>query len=349
MTRKLRDKFNYWRTVRYLNKQSQLLAEKIREYHSNHRIYFFDVPSHSNLGDQAQYMCWLRLFSEWYPDYEIIPIPQKYSKPSTVELVKSTIRPDDLVYIHSGYLIFDPHPELLFICSVVDILRDIKVTILPQTVNLIDSHIRKFVAESFNSHSDLTLICRDDVSLEKARELFSCNLKLMPDVVTSLIGDRSYSCRNNQRSGILYCLRDDGEKYYSPEQILQLKGHFKGVRSHQCDTTINAPVWKWETQRHSLINKMITHFSQYEVIVTDRYHGTIFSQIANTPVVVISSSDHKLVSGVNWFPSEVFGNNVFFADSLDKAASIMQMILNRKGEMIINPPYFKANFYTAKL
>ncbi|WP_082026255.1 polysaccharide pyruvyl transferase family protein [Prevotella pectinovora] len=43
---------------------------------------------------------------------------------------------------------------------------------------------------------------------------------------------------------------------------------------------------------------ILQQFAKYQVVITDRYHGTIFSQIVNTPVIVISSTDHKLRSGV---------------------------------------------------
>lgn len=41
--------------------------------------------------------------------------------------------------------------------------------------------------------------------------------------------------------------------------------------------------------------------SHYKVVITDRYHGTIFSLIANTPVIIIKSTDHKVTTGADWF------------------------------------------------
>src|SRR5690606_27740259 len=73
---------------------------------------------------------------------------------------------------------------------------------------------------------------------------------------------------------------------------------------------------------------------------------TIFSQIASTPVIVLSSSDHKLSSGVKWFPEASFGNNVFFAKDLNEAYNIAQQILKRNGEITINPPYFQETYFS---
>lgn len=342
-------KIDFLRTDRFVLQQSAILTDKIKSEHKNSRIYYFCPPTHSNLGDQAQCFCWLNRFSEWYPDYEVITVPQRYSTPATIQLIKNLIEPEDLIFIHSGYLIFDPHPELHFLCNVVESLRDRHITILPQTVNLIDEHMQKYVADCFNSHPRLTLVCRDEVSLSKAQQLFTkCELKLMPDVVTSLVGNKDFYY-DNKRDGILFCVRNDGEKFYGNDQIASLRSKFKGVKTDMCDTTIKAPIWEWESNREGLIRSMLERFSHYQLIITDRYHGTIFSQIENTPVIVLSSADHKLSSGVNWFPKDHFLGNMYYAKDLDEAYTLATEILKRDGKIITNPPYFKEKFYSKPL
>lgn len=349
ISQRLYFKYNYLRAEHFCQKQKDLLTKKIKLEHINNRIYYFCPPTHSNLGDQAQYLCWLKLFSEWYPEHEVIAVPQRYSTPSTIQLIKNMIGPKDMIYIHSGYLIFDPHPELHFLCNVIDAFHDRHVTILPQTVNLIDERMQKYVADCFNSHPDLTLMCRDEVSLSKAQHLFKkCKLQLMPDVVTSFIGNKEYYYEN-KRDGIMFCVRNDGEKFYSDEQICSLRSRFKDIKTDMCDTTIKALVWEWEKKREGLIRSVLERFSHYQLIITDRYHGTIFSQIENTPVIVLSSTDHKLSSGVNWFPKNLFGGNIHYAKDLDEAYIIATEILKRKDGVIINPLYFKEKFYSKPL
>ena len=259
------------------------------------------------------------------------------------------IESEDKVFIHSGYLLYDPHPELHFICNVVEAFIDRHVTILPQTVNLVGERMRKYVAKCFNQHPNLTLICRDDVSLAKAQQLFhKCELKLMPDVVTSLIGNNDFYY-DNKREGILFCIRNDGEKFYSDNQISFLRSKFKCIKTSICDTTIKAPVWKWEKHREELIRSILQRFSKYQIIITDRYHGTIFSQIENTPVIVLSSTDHKLSSGVKWFPQKVFGSNIVFVENLDEAYCIAIKILKSNSKIVENPPYFRDKYYNNPL
>lgn len=82
--------------------------------------------------------------------------------------------------------------------------------------------------------------------------------------------------------------------------------------------------------------------------MTDRYHGTIFSLVANTPVVVISSADHKLSSGVEWFPKEYFSDSIFYAKDLSEVTNLVNKIIDSP-VAIQNPAYFKNKYYSNKI
>ena len=62
----------------------------------------------------------------------------------------------------------------------------------------------------------------------------------------------------------------------------------------------------------------IERYSKYKLIITDRYHGTIFSLVAGTPVIIIKTTDHKVVTGADWFKG-VYDDYVYLADSLEHA------------------------------
>lgn len=331
----------------YYSYKKRKLDKIIHNNNSNKTLYFFVTPTHSNLGDQAQLMCWLKLFDEIYKGYKIICIPNKYAKKNTVKYINDNLKPEDLIFIHSGYLIFDPHPELPFICHIISTIKNHHITVLPQTINLYTKEKRENVSKIFNSHKDLLIMCRDEISYNNAKELFnSCAIKLMPDIVTSLIGDKKFSFEGSKRNGVLFCLRNDGEKFYTKDEINNLIKRFSNIQINICDTSVNVFVSKWVHHREEIITAMLKNFSKAQVIITDRYHGTIFSQIVNTPVIVLSSSDHKLSSGVKWFPKNIFENNVYFAKDLNEAYDMAMNILSRNGNIYTNPPYFKNMYYT---
>ena len=161
-----------------------------------------------------------------------------------------------------------------------------------------------------------------------------------PDVVTSMIGTKVFKTK---RDGVLFCVRDDKEAYYCEKEIRALEEKFH-CRVEKKDTTLNISRKEMDRNRKKLIDDFIDYVAGFKVTITDRYHGTIFSLIANTPVVVLSSVDHKLSSGVKWFP-EQFSDYIKFASSLDEAYLIASQYLERSDGNVRLPTYFKDKYW----
>lgn len=346
---KIKNRIKRYRIQYFVNNLRKSTLNKIESDSQNPRIYYFLTPTHSNLGDQAQLLCWQKLFAKWYKNYDIIEIPSIIGTDKVFSAIIKKINQHDLIYIHSGYLVCDLYANWKMICRVVDTFKQFKITILPQTIHFIDNSIQEMVSHSFKSHGNIHLICRDKVSYSKAQQIFrNIELSVLPDVVTTLIGT-NYIPEYRKRNGVLLCVRHDAEKLYSDEQINELKDRLNGINVDISDTTTNANIWEWSNNREDIIQDYLKTFSKFQVIVTDRYHGTIFSQIVNTPVIVLSSSDHKLKSGVDWFPKEIFGKNLMYAQNLENAYNYINEILSRKGAIIMNPPYFLNTYYNKNL
>ena len=62
-------------------------------------------------------------------------------------------------------------------------------------------------------------------------------------------------------------------------------------------------------------------------------------------LIVLSSTDHKLSSGVKWFPKEIFGDYVFYASSLDEAYEVAKKKLIDNSLTYKLPKYFEENYY----
>lgn len=325
---------------------------------SRKKVFVLHQPTHPNLGDQAQLMCTDKWLEDNYPDYKIIhlgyfmptvnfhaPVDLKGAfKGKLLQLIlKWRMGDDDFSIGHSGYFFTDHHEGWKMFTDMMRLFPRNKVIILPQTINFFSPKIIEHTSIVFNQCNNVTLLCRDEVSYKKAQEYYpTTKLLLYPDIVTSLIGTRHY---NNHRDGILFCLRDDLEKHYSDAELEKLMSRFGDIRKGRIDTTLyGISTETMDRDRNKLIDEMINQISTYEVVITDRYHGTIFSAIASTPVIVINSADHKLSSGVKWFPIEVYGNAVQFAESLDDAFKKANEILMNEREYS-NPDYFKRNYW----
>ena len=79
------------------------------------------------------------------------------------------------------------------------------------------------------------------------------------------------------------------------------------------------------------------------MVITDRYHGTIFSLVAGTPVIIIKTTDHKVVTGAEWFRG-VYDDYVYLAETLDEAYELAKKLLSAS---LTNRllPYFEKNYY----
>lgn len=305
-------------------------------------VYLFGFPIHSNLGDQAQAYCITNWLSENYPEHTIIAFNWRNSFGLPLWILRKIMTSEGVIFFHSGYLMVDHHLELPIYCKVIEKFHDHRIVILPQTINLQSEATKERVVSAFNAHPNLHLLCRDEISLATAQELFpKCKLLLFPDFVTSLIGTKTY---NSERNGTLFCMRNDIEAHYSKEDILGLRNRLKQhTATELSDTTIKLMRYELEPKREMLIQSMLEEFSKFKLIITDRYHGTIFSLIANTPVIVLSSADHKLSSGVKWF-SEDFEDYIAYAGNLDEAYDLAIRMLNIRERAPLKP-HFREMYY----
>lgn len=184
---------------------------------------------------------------------------------------------------------------------------------------------------AIDSHERTLFLARDSVSGKIARELFPhLDVRLYPDVVTTLIG--SY-CFGGKREGILLCARDDFEKLYDYDEIEALADELAGLEVlDRTDTTVDlsdadivsmdsclSGAWK-------RLEEVIATYARYRVVVTDRFHGTIFARIAGTPVVVLRITDHKVIAGSKWF-TDAGDEAICVANNLDEVPQLVKSLM----------------------
>ncbi len=316
---------------------------KCKEEQKN--IWYFCAPAHENLGDLAQYICITKWIKENYSEYNIVEIPSmgilRFHQ-KIIKLLDKYIKNEDVFIFQSGYTMSDEHPDDRVRKLILNRYKNNRCLIFPQTI--LYKNNQKFIEmrNTLEKRKNLLLLARDKTTYEYAKEKFvTTDVLLYPDIVTSLIG--SYSSNKN-RSGIALCVRNDGEKYYSDEEILDLKDKLSiyeniEITDTECKEINSVNI---ENATINVMNK-INKFSTYKIIVTDRYHGTIFSLIAGTPVIVIKTNDHKVSSGVNWFKG-IYDDNVWYCDSLDAVVDKVKEIHNNHNYKELDA-YFKTEYY----
>ena len=312
-------------------------------------IWYLDIPTHPNIGDLAQYCCIKKWLKNNYPEYVIVEISAvtiMNAEGEFLSLLKSKLSVDDFIIFQSGYCTQDLGGTHDYVHKlVVDKFKYIPIVMLPQTILYKDRNNEQAVSEIYSAHDKLMVLCRDFVSFETAKRIFSHNKCLaFPDIVTSMIGEREIS-KKGDRKGILVCCRNDSERYYDDAQIDSLVKKLENIdKVTISDTTIQCDFYQLKSNIEKHVNDMISNFGTYRVIVTDRYHGTIFSLIAGTPVIVIKSNDHKVVTGVDWFKG-IYDSNVCYISDINRVVPTVRSIYDKFDYHELKP-YFKEEYYS---
>ena len=323
-----------------LNKRLEKLKTK-----NTKRMWYFGFPIHCNLGDLAQGCCIYDWLTKNYPDYEIITIKInefRYQKRKAVKILKGLIKQDEIVFFQSGYTMTENSETDRLRRCIIKSMPNKRYVILPQTVFYKTKKLEKKAKEAYSAHDNMLLLTRDRVSYEKACEMFhDAKIYNFPDIVTSRIGKYTFE---NERSGILFCMRNDIEQHYEDSEVAELMREMSKLDIvERTDTNAEIDVEKVHSDIWETIMQTIIQYSKYRLIVTDRYHGTIFALIAATPVIILDNTDHKLRTGAEWFHG-VYDDYAVYVNELSKVQEAAKEMLNKKHSYKLDS-YFDEKYY----
>lgn len=264
------------------------------------KIYLIGTPIHGNLGDQAIAYAENKFLKDNFEDYDFLEI--EFNKVEYyLKSLKEIIKPDDIIMLHGGgnmgveYL----HEENLR-RTVISNFKNQKIISFPQTIYFGDTELGKKelkVTEGiYNSHSNLTLVARENLSYQIMQEkFFKNNVILTPDIVLSLNEQQPLENRDN----ILLCFRNDIEKVldasFKDELYNRLSNKNKIVIT---DTVVNYTIDKFS--RAEELNEIWKSFRQSKLVITDRLHGMVFAAITGTPCIALSNYNHKVKGTYEW-------------------------------------------------
>ena len=284
------------------------------------RVFLVGTPNHGNLGDQAIALSEFEILNEYFPDHKIIEIAYHYLTGELGELLwglgfEKFLRKSDVIFIHGGGNLGNlwVNNEKLR-RKLIEKCPENKIVIFPQSICFTDDEDgRRELALSqkvYNAHKDLHLMLRDENSLEIAQEIFpEVNIYLLPDAVTTWHGILDEV--EVKREGVLFVLRRDKEKIRDDEKIQILQDCFAeyNIPFEVIDNVIDEKVTA--ENRAQKVGAFLAKIHKSQLVITDRFHGVIFSFITRTPVIAFKSFDTKISSGIKWF--EGF-QSVFYAE-----------------------------------
>ncbi len=331
-----------------LRKENDKLLAALKDLgeSDNARIWYFCVPTHPNLGDQAQKFVIERWLKTNYPDSEVVKISSwafNGGVSRSVDLLKKNVHDDDLIVMQSGHTMDGLHPDETPHRVISANFPNNRILFFPTSIRFRSNRGKELDRKHVGSHVKTLFLARDAVSAGIARELYPrLDVRLYPDVVTSLIGNYSFG---NEREGLLLCARNDGEKLYSYADVDKLAAALGELGDvSRTDTTVDWGGIDLDSQEAwAGIEGVIESYSRKRVIVTDRYHGTIFARIAGTPVVVLKTNDHKVVSGAQWF-IDAGDEGIVVAEDLESVPALVRDFMERFPEGVAAPA-FAAEYY----
>lgn len=264
-----------------------------------------------NLGDQAQAAA-IPIWMNKHFDMPIIEI-KSYEVESCLGLLKKKINRHDVVFLHSGGNFGDDWYETQLLRElIISSLRNNRIIQLPQTIYYSDTENGNIASTRskaiINKHHSLLIFGRDFESTAIAKKLFSgISVFSRPDMVLSLqeavensLG-KNLAKRSKVFKKILLIMRNDKEGVYGQDEKNSIAKMLSnaGYSTELWDTDVDdvfPDQYKFES-----LTKYLKFISEFDAVVTDRYHGLIFSVLVKRPCIVLKTHNHKLTSAFDWF------------------------------------------------
>lgn len=314
---------------------------------SNKKIFLIGTPWHGNLGDQAIVLAEYKIIKELFPNYSIIEYPYEIcTKLLVVAGWESGIDRDSILFIQGGgnlgtlYL----NEEELHRWTV-EKFKHNKIIIMPQSIYFSENEQgRKELDISstvYNQADDLNILTRDENSYNFAVKNFTkANIYLTPDIVVALEEWVDSLKLSLNRDGVCFILRSDKEKVLSNLMINNIEQYLEQnlISFNIIDTVIPKNIEN-NQERVKAIREKLMIIAKSRLVITDRFHGLIFSVITHTPVIVFKSFDTKISSGVKWFKDLDW---IYYIDNADINKIIMIIKNYCKRQKIDNNNNYKA-------
>ncbi|OOH90348.1 polysaccharide pyruvyl transferase [Pasteurellaceae bacterium 15-036681] len=292
-------------------------------------VLYFDYPLHLNVGDLLIYAG----TEAFFKDYNINIRLRRCLQSFDLNEVKKYIHPNTTLICHGGGNFGDLYPLIQKLREdIVQAFPNNRVIVMPQTAHFSNQQAMEKSAKIFKSHPDCHLFARDISTFNLLKNHFSDNVALSPDMAHQLYGSLQTKKveSEDKPQNVLYFLRKDIEKSNLEQQIrssLSNEATVKDwediltVRDHKYElfcsrlatfanrfnlTFLKNRVNKmWYRYSLEVIERVRQIFISYDLVVTSRLHGHIFSCLLEIPNEVCDNSYGKNLGYYNQWTKEI--------------------------------------------
>lgn len=288
-------------------------------FSKENNIFLINTPEHNNLGDQMIALASHKFLKDNFPEYNVVEITHDHFLYEYSNL-KKLIPSSALIIIHGGgYLgdLWEEEQNLYY--KIIESFPNFIIS-FPQTVYFNDKSRIHYFKEKLSNCSKLMVTLRENKSYKFMVEnniLSTDKLLLTPDIVLSY-PQRKYG-DDKKRRGILLCLRNDKEKTGVSNKI---KNILDKNEYNYDETDMIAESKILPDFRMQVIEEKLKQFSKYELIITDRLHGMIFSYLSETPCIAFDNLSNKVSGVYKWIENS---NCIICNDYFDEKIFLNQL------------------------
>ena len=300
---------------------------KIVELINKEDAFYFDYPMHLNVGDLLIYAGTEAFFKEYNINIRLRRCLQTFD----INEVKKNITKNTTIICHGGGNLGDLYPLLQKLREELVInFPNNRIILLPQTGYFSNQNEMKKSAAIFSAHKDCHLFARDLPTLELLKN-FSDKVILCPDMAHQLYGE--FPLKNKVESSEknkLYFLRKDIEASQLEKNIESTLPTSAVVKDWDDIVTSNDIMYAriysklarisnishlsifkdkindlWYKHTLNIIERARNEFMKYDLVVTSRLHGHIFSCLLGIPNQVCDNSYGKNLGYYNQWTKDI--------------------------------------------
>lgn len=310
---------------------------KFLETMNNQRIIYIGSPKHGNLGDQAIAVATLKMLEDNFSDYTIIDIPVEEFIENLRCLKKYTSVKDIILLQGGGNFGNEYMTDERCRIIAIKIFKDNKIVMMPQTIHFTKDNYGEMELEKAqkicNKHKKLYMFAREEKSYKLMKELFNCEVQLVPDIVLYL----NKVSKDEVREGIITCFREDLEKALGEEKKEEIYNVLEeyDLKVDRTDTAIENINIERE-KREIMVEKKLDEFRKHKLVVTDRLHGMIFATITGTPCIAMENYNHKVKGVYQWIKDIDYIKLIKKDTSKEELREIIEALYNMGGQIYSN-------------
>lgn len=318
-----------WMKSILLNLREQVLFYNWINKQVKHSYFLLGTPVYGNVGDIAIAYAEKQFFNACGIRKERIKEINSYEFNRFRKIVVRAIKKNkNVIFLQGGGNMGNVWiNEELDRRRILDLFPERTVLIFPQTVFYSDDlygagQLRQSI-EYYNK-SSISITARESETYKLVKQNYPrANIIFSPDMVLSL-NDISKRFKVVDRKNVLIIRRYDTERAVDDEGWDEITQFVSSMRMHiQMTSTITEELVT-KVNSKKIVMEKLKQFRSARLVITDRLHGMIFSAITETPCVVLSNNNYKVI-GTYDLIKEL--NYIKFAKSTGEACSHIKSLL----------------------